>query len=142
MFTPGRGRLRHAFARMAARSASDAELTPVVRPPAEELTLRAGDLAILPRSQQVIGPSTRAQLTKRETDVLLVLIDQLDRVVRREEIYSAVWGGSMPYRDRAVDVYVKRLRAKFRNVSDRYSYVHTHTGIGYRFTPELDSAHG
>lgn len=126
---------------MAARIAPDIEPTSVLGTPAEELTLRAGDLAILPRSQQVIGPSTRAQLTKRETDVLLVLLDQLDRVVRREEIYSAVWGGSMPYRDRAVDVYVKRLRAKLRGVSERYAYVHTHTGIGYRFTPELVAAH-
>ncbi len=102
----------------------------------DELTLSAGELRILPRSQQLISPSGRVQLTKREIDVLLTLVEQVDRVVRREDIYSSVWGGSMPYRDRAVDVYVRRIRSKLRTASPEFSYIHTHFAIGYRFLPQ------
>lgn len=68
--------------------------------------------------------------------MLVVLVENLDRVVRRERIYDLVWGGPMPYRDRAVDVYVRRVRMKLRRLAPETEFIHTHFGIGYRFWPE------
>lgn len=97
-----------------------------------------GGLEIRQESREVLGNgnAARVQLTARELEVLLVLIDQLDRVVAREAIYAEVWGGHMPYRDRAADVYVRRVREKLRRINPRLAYIHTHFGIGYRFCPE------
>jgi DNA-binding winged helix-turn-helix (wHTH) protein len=42
----------------------------------------------------------------------------------------------MTYRDRSVDVFVRRLRIKLHDAAPGWIYIHTHFGIGYRFAPE------
>ena len=93
-------------------------------------------MEIRPDSREVVAPSGRVQLTGREMEVLLVLVESADRVVTRDAIYSEVWGGPMPYRDRAADVYVRRVREKLKALTPDLAYIHTHFGIGYRFWPE------
>jgi DNA-binding response OmpR family regulator len=78
----------------------------------------------------------RIALTPREMEVLLVLAAREGRVVQRQEIYEAVWGGAMPHRDRSVDVWVKKLRRKLATAAPRYRFVHTHYGFGYRLWAE------
>lgn len=78
----------------------------------------------------------RASLTIREFELLSVLARRPDRVVRRTLIFSSVWGGVMPDRDRSVDVLVRKVRGKLAAASPGWTYVHTHFGVGYRFQPE------
>jgi hypothetical protein len=40
--------------------------------------------------------------------------------------------------DRSVDVFVRKLRQKLEKVSPDWRYIHTHFGVGYRFTPERE----
>lgn len=101
-----------------------------------ERTITIAGLEIRPDSREVLAATGRIQLTGRELDVLKVLIDHPDRVVTRDTIYAEVWGGHMPYRDRAADVYVRRVREKLRSLAPDLVYIHTHFGIGYRFWPE------
>lgn len=75
-------------------------------------------------------------LTIREFETLYVLAQRSDRVVPRPDIYRLVWGGQMAYRDRSVDVFVRKVRRKLAKASPDWSYIHTHFGIGYRFMPE------
>jgi DNA-binding winged helix-turn-helix (wHTH) protein len=42
----------------------------------------------------------------------------------------------MAHGDRSVDVFVRKLRQKLRAISPTWSYIHTHFGVGYRFSPE------
>jgi DNA-binding response OmpR family regulator len=42
----------------------------------------------------------------------------------------------MPYRDRSVDVWVKKLRGKLAEAAPQYRFVHTHYGFGYRLGAE------
>jgi DNA-binding response OmpR family regulator len=58
--------------------------------------------------------------------------------LRREEVYERVWGYAMAHGDRSVDVFVRKLRQKLRGASPRWSYIHTHFGVGYRFAPQPD----
>lgn len=104
--------------------------------PQEIPAIAFGGMEIRPDSREVIAPSGRVQLTGREMEVLLVLVESADRVVTRDAIYSEVWGGPMPYRDRAADVYVRRVREKLKSLTPDLAYIHTHFGIGYRFWPE------
>ncbi|MBK5229588.1 MAG: response regulator transcription factor [Thermoleophilia bacterium] len=94
------------------------------------------DLEIRPDSREVLGRGKRVQLTRRELEVLMVLVEQPDRVITRATIYAQVWGGHMPYRDRGVDVYVRRVREKLRSLAPDARFIHTHFGIGYRFWPQ------
>ena len=74
--------------------------------------------------------------TVREFQTFFALAQRQDRVVTRQELYALVWGGEMPRRDRSVDVFVRKVRRKLSDVSPGWTYIHTHFGIGYRFTPE------
>jgi len=92
-----------------------------------------GNLEIRPDEIQVIADGRRVGLTVREFQVFLVLAEREDRVVRRAEIYSQVWGGEMKRRDRSVDVFVRKLRTKLARAAPEWDYIHTHFGVGYRF---------
>ena len=78
----------------------------------------------------------RARLTVREFEIFFALVQHRDRVVRRQELYDMVWGGQMAYRDRSVDVFVRKVRRKLAAVSPEWVYIHTHFGIGYRMSIE------
>jgi len=96
-----------------------------------------GELTIRPDLHQAYVGAESVELTAREFEILL-LLSQSDRVLRREEIYERVWGYAMAHGDRSVDVFVRKLRQKLRSASPKWSYIHTHFGVGYRFAPRLD----
>ena len=103
-------------------------------------TLRTGNLEIRPAEYQVLADGVRVGLTVREFQTFLVLAERPDRVVTRPEIYSLVWGGQMSYRDRSVDVFVRKVRRKLETAAPSWVYIHTHFGVGYRFSPERVTA--
>jgi DNA-binding response OmpR family regulator len=96
-----------------------------------------GNVEIRPAEFQVLVDGRRVGLTVREFELFLLLAERLDSVVQRPDIYSLMWGGEMPRRDRSVDVLIRRVRAKLEQVAPEWRYIHTHFGIGYRFSPEL-----
>ncbi|MDQ6605167.1 MAG: response regulator transcription factor [Actinomycetota bacterium] len=97
-----------------------------------------GEISIRPDLYQAYANETSLELTAREFEILN-LLSQSDRVLRREEIYERVWGYAMAHGDRSVDVFVRKLRQKLRSASPRWSYIHTHFGVGYRFASEADA---
>jgi DNA-binding response OmpR family regulator len=105
--------------------------------PELEQAVRVGEIVIRPDLYQVYVNDASLELTAREFEILS-LLSQSDRVLRREEIYERVWGYAMAHGDRSVDVYIRKLRQKLRVASPDWSYIHTHFGVGYRFTAELD----
>jgi DNA-binding response OmpR family regulator len=54
----------------------------------------------------------------------------------RDELYARVWRRSYRKSDRSVDVYIGRLRSKLARALPGRRFIHTHTGIGYRFSPD------
>ena len=104
--------------------------------PSPEESLRIGNVEIRPAELQVLIDGVRTGLTVREFELFLVLAKRLDSVVQRPDIYELIWGGEMPRRDRSVDVLVRKIRGKLEIAAPDWRYIHTHFGIGYRFTPE------
>jgi DNA-binding response OmpR family regulator len=104
--------------------------------PQEPQTLILEHLEIRPREFQVLVSGRRTRLTVREFEIFYALVQHRDRVVRRQELYDMVWGGRMAYRDRSVDVFVRKVRRKLAEVSPEWVYIHTHFGIGYRMSIE------
>jgi DNA-binding response OmpR family regulator len=102
----------------------------------EREVIRVANLEIRPSEFEVLADGKRVGLTVREFQTFLVLARRPDRVVSRPEIYTLVWGGQMTYRDRSVDVFVRKLRRKLAASSPGWAYIHTHFGVGYRFAPE------
>jgi DNA-binding response OmpR family regulator len=105
--------------------------------PELEAAVQVGEITVRPDLYQAYAGELSLELTAREFEILHLLA-QSDRVLRREEIYERVWGYAMAHGDRSVDVFVRKLRQKLRSASPRWSYIHTHFGVGYRFAPEPD----
>ena len=98
--------------------------------------LRCANLEIRAFERQALVEGRPLGLTTREFQVLLALAERRNRVVPRPDLYQSVWRRPMSYRDRSVDVFVRRLRGKLGAAAPSWSYIHTHFGVGYRFTPE------
>jgi DNA-binding response OmpR family regulator len=96
----------------------------------------AGRLEIRPAEHAALVDGRPLTLTVRELQLLTQLAQNAERVMTREELYSTVWRRSYRKSDRSVDVYVGRLRTKLGHALPGRRFIHTHTGIGYRFSPD------
>lgn len=72
-------------------------------------------------------------LTKREFEILQLLLEQRDKVFSRQEILDSVWSDEENISDRTVDVNITRIRKKI-GVYDRNLV--TRLGYGYCFETE------
>lgn len=75
-------------------------------------------------------------LTVRELQLLVTLAGHPQRVMTRQELFAEVWRSELRPDDRSVDVYISRLRAKLGEALPGQRLIHTHNGLGYRFSPE------
>ncbi len=70
------------------------------------------------------------ELTKKEFDLLYVLLFNIDKILSREEILSQVWNDDVCVIDRSVDVTINRVRKKIGKYSE---CIITKHGYGYGF---------
>lgn len=75
-------------------------------------------------------------LTNKEYQLLLYLIENKDRVVEREELLNSVWGYDFIGESRALDVHIRSLRKKLED--DGEKYIKTIRSVGYRFVEKED----
>jgi DNA-binding response OmpR family regulator len=70
-------------------------------------------------------------LTKREYELLLILMENINVVQSREELLKKVWGYDSEIETNVVDVYIRYLRNKIDQPDSRASYIQTVRGTGY-----------
>lgn len=75
------------------------------------------------------------QLTQRELDLLVYLIERRGRVASSDEISRAVWGH--PADTNTVAVHVRRLREKLGHDPEHGEFIRTIRGAGYRMAPSI-----
>ncbi len=98
--------------------------------------LPAGRLEIRPEEHAALVDGRPLSLTMRELQLLVTLASHPQRIMTREELFAEVWGSHPRPEDRSVDVYISRLRAKLGAALPGMQLIHTHNGIGYRFSPD------
>lgn len=72
-------------------------------------------------------------LTKKEFEILLLLLQNSGRVFSREDILSKVWNDEVYVLDRTIDVNITRLRKK---IGEYGKHIVTRLGYGYCFECE------
>ncbi len=87
-----------------------------------------GDMVITLSLRQVKIKDEIIQLTPKEFDVLIYLINNQKIALSREQILDRIWGYAFEGDDRVVDTTIKRLRQKIKE-----DYIQTVRGIGYKF---------
>ena len=70
---------------------------------------------------------------RTEFRLLWVLAGESGKALTRDQLQQRVWGTPYRYRDRTVDVCVRKLRQKLDQRSNSHTYIQTHPGVGYRF---------
>ncbi|MDF1573168.1 MAG: response regulator transcription factor [Bacteroidales bacterium] len=60
------------------------------------------------------SPSGDFNLTKKEAEVLRMLAQNMNNVVKREQVLTSVWGENDYFMGRSMDVYIARLRKKLQ----------------------------
>lgn len=93
-----------------------------------------GDLVIYPDQYELRKGAERIDLSKREFQLLLYMLDHIGKVLTREQIFDAVWG--MDYSDiGSVTVTIKNLRGK---IDPDNQIIKTVWGIGYKLVKPID----
>ena len=80
--------------------------------------------------KRVIINDERVELTKKEYEILKVLLENQGKVFSREDLLSRIWGQDVIVTERTVDVNITRLRTKLGAFG---SFLKNKTGYGYYF---------
>ncbi|MCS6952180.1 MAG: winged helix-turn-helix domain-containing protein [Bryobacterales bacterium] len=83
------------------------------------------------KSGMVRLDSVALVLTRKEYELLAMLVANEGEIVPRDVLLLRVWGYGKEIRTRTLDVHIRRLRKKLAPYGDRY--IQTIFGAGYRF---------
>jgi DNA-binding response OmpR family regulator len=97
------------------------------RPAGQSLTTTVGDVEIDADARRVTVDGEPVELTRKEYELLVLLVRRRGTVVERDEILRAVWETDWPGTGRTLDVHVASLRQKLH----RPDLVRTVRGVGY-----------
>jgi len=95
---------------------------------------RIGNTVFVPGQLQLINEKETITLTLREKQLLEFFCLHPNKVLKREEILSNVWGKNDFFLGRSMDVFVTKLRKHLG--SEPAVTIETIHGVGYRFTTE------
>ena len=75
----------------------------------------------------------RVQLSKKESMLLKLLIENKNEVVPREKILQSVWGYNVYPTTRTIDNFILSFRKYFEEDSRNPKYFHSVRGVGYKY---------
>jgi DNA-binding response OmpR family regulator len=95
--------------------------------------LRAGDIEVNLQKHEVTRSGQLVSLRQKEYDILVLLMSNSERVIRRDELLDRVWGLEWLGDTRTLDVHMSWLRSKLEPDPAHPLYFQTVRGVGYRF---------
>lgn len=98
----------------------------------DEEILTFKNLKLLKKGRQVSVKEHVLTLTPYEYEILLLLMEEPDKVFSRESLYEKVWKGGYYGEDNTVNVHVSNLRKKIAAVDGEEEYIKTVWGIGFK----------
>jgi DNA-binding response OmpR family regulator len=97
--------------------------------------LRIGEVRINFRSYEARRGKTPLDFTRKEFQLLRLLVSRQGAVVSRDELLNEVWGQEAYPTTRTVDTHIANLRAKIESDARRPQHLITVHGVGYRWIP-------
>lgn len=94
-------------------------------------TFAASGVEVDPNSRRAYVGGESIDLTAKEFDLLYYLITNSGRVISRDEILKAVWGGQHATDSNVIEVFVCHLRNKIGDKDN--TTIQTIRGVGYFF---------
>jgi len=75
-------------------------------------------------------------LTKKEADILKILVERTGKLLTYEQILDAVWGKNNIVEYGNIDVHIRHIREKIEKDPSNPRIIKTVKGEGYKFEPE------
>ncbi|WP_026690636.1 response regulator transcription factor [Alteribacter aurantiacus] len=91
-----------------------------------------GDVEIFPDNYEVFLKNQPMELTPKEFELLLYLVNHKGRVLTRDQLLNAVWNYEFVGDTRIVDVHISHLREKIEPNTKKPVYIKTIRGLGYK----------
>ncbi len=101
---------------------------------ANQKRIKLGKFLFDPRSTMLIIEEQRTELTGKEADLLLILHESVNELVKKEVLLNKVWGDEGDYIGRTLDVFISKLRKKFE--PDPNVRILNVRGVGYKLVIE------
>jgi len=92
--------------------------------------LRIGDYTLDHDNLRLTLGDDSSQMTKKEADLLKMLINNKNKIVERSTILERIWGENDYFMGRSMDVFISRLR-KYLKTDENISIENIH-GVGFR----------
>jgi two-component system, OmpR family, response regulator RegX3 len=102
--------------------------------PGDYRPLEVGDVRLDPSRREVRVGGETLDLSRKEFELLQLLMRNAGSVVTRERLIDEVWDPNWFGSTKTLDVHVSGIRRKLRDDPAEPRYVHTVRGVGFRFS--------
>lgn len=109
------------------------DLEGVRRAPTTDGKVQSGTLTMDTNSRIATLDGAPMHLTRKEFELLTVLVSNPGRAFSREFLVEQIWGSDFEGYERAIDTHITRLRRKLGPIGER---IVTVWGVGYRFSAD------
>jgi two-component system, OmpR family, response regulator RegX3 len=92
-----------------------------------------GDIRVDRARRSATLDGEQLELSRKEFDLLQLLVDNAGTVVKRERLIDEVWDTNWFGSTKTLDVHVSALRKKLGDDPSTPRYIHTVRGVGFRF---------
>ena len=93
-------------------------------------TLKLGSFQFDTRNSTLLISDTIIELTGKEAELLLLLLESVNEIVNRDDILNKVWSDDGDYVGRTLDVFISKLRKKLE--PDPNVKIVNMRGVGYK----------
>ncbi|MCL2337141.1 MAG: response regulator transcription factor [Firmicutes bacterium] len=95
--------------------------------------ITVGNIRIQTTSRRVFVNAQEVEIKKKEYELLLYLVTNMDTVFSKETLYEKIWGFDALGDNATVAVHINRLREKLEDDPAKPKHIQTVWGAGYRF---------
>lgn len=99
--------------------------------PAEQVIFHVGKYKFDTKNYVLTFDDEKINLTQRESELLKLFLDNKNKVLKREQILTSLWGDDDYFMGRSLDVFISRLRKILAN--EKHIAIENLHGIGFKF---------
>lgn len=92
-----------------------------------------GNISIDKTAHKIYLDGNEVAVTVKEYELLVYLMENKGKVIKKEELFNAIWGFDSESEPQTLTVHIKFLREKFEEDSKNPKRILTVWGVGYRF---------
>ncbi|MDE6211867.1 MAG: response regulator transcription factor [Lachnospiraceae bacterium] len=92
-----------------------------------------GNLRINKINKTIIKNDAEIEMTEKEFELLVLLIENKGRTLLKEYLFNTIWGSDSESEQQTLTVHIKRLREKIEEDPKKPKRILTVWGVGYKF---------